>query len=165
MNQRQSGILETIRSAGGASVRDLAAHFHVSDMTIRRDLAFLESRGDLTRTHGGAVLSRTGIVEFTFKQKERLCAAEKQAIAAEAAALLRPGMTITLDTGTTTLEVARAIAGTRRLTVLTSSLPIASVLYASEGVIPAPFDQDMLNMAWKIKAGRKRTEGRPEAGK
>jgi DeoR family fructose operon transcriptional repressor len=134
MNQRQSGILEKIRSAGGASVRDLAAQFHVSDMTIRRDLSLLETRGDLSRTHGGAVSSRAGIIEFAFKEKERLCAAEKQAIAAEAASLVRPGMTITLDTGTTTLEVARRVAGTRRLTVLTSSLPIASVLYASEGI-------------------------------
>lgn len=119
---------------GEVSVQELASRFAVSDMTIRRDLFSLEKRGELTRTHGGAVISKSGIIEFAFKNKERLYAEEKKAIAREAASFIEPGMTITLDTGTTTLEVARAIVGIRNLTVLTSSLVIASTLYAHDHI-------------------------------
>ncbi|HOS43352.1 MAG TPA: hypothetical protein PK794_06650, partial [Armatimonadota bacterium] len=66
------------------------------------------------------------------RRRERI--AEKQAIARAAAALVEPGMTLVLDTGTTTLEVARAIVGVPDLTVLTSSLAIASALYGRENI-------------------------------
>lgn len=134
MNTRQAEILERLSRAGEVTVGALSERFDVSPMTIRRDLAQLERRGRLVRTHGGAVLSRTGVIEFAFQGKARTHAAEKRAIAREIAARIEPGMAVTLDTGTTTLEVARAIAGTAPLTVLTSSLAIASVLYAREGI-------------------------------
>ncbi|MBN2309862.1 MAG: DeoR/GlpR transcriptional regulator [Candidatus Hydrogenedentes bacterium] len=134
MNPRHAQIVEALAERGEASVRDLAARFGVAEMTIRRDLAELQREGRLQRTHGGAVLSRAGVVEFAFKEKGRERAAEKRAIAACVAGLIRPGMAISLDTGTTTLEVARAVAGMRELTVLTSSLVIASALYAQDGI-------------------------------
>jgi DeoR family transcriptional regulator, fructose operon transcriptional repressor len=134
MNQRQTGILDLLKSNGEASIHDLARQFRVSEMTVRRDLTLLEKEEEITRTHGGAMLSRAGIIEFTFQEKGRISAREKKAIAREVANLIQPGMTITLDTGTTTLEVARLIAGYKPLTVLTSSLAIASVLYAHEHI-------------------------------
>ncbi len=134
MNTRQSTILDALRSNGEVSIHTLAEQFHVSEMTIRRDLVLLEREEEITRTHGGAMLSQAGIIEFSFKEKVRKSAKEKKAIALEAASLIRPGMTITLDTGTTTLEVARLISGFKPLTVLTSSLAIASVLYVYEHI-------------------------------
>ena len=103
-------------------------------MTVRRDLDALAHEGRLVRTHGGAMLSRPGVVEFAFQARGEVRSAEKRAIAAEAAALVRAGMSVSLDTGTTTLEVARAIAGIGDVRVLTSSLAVASALYAREGV-------------------------------
>lgn len=134
LTPRQQGILDLLRQHGDISVHDMAAHFDVALMTIRRDLAFLESSGNLVRTHGGAMLSRAAVVEFTFIEKGRHNAVEKQAIANVIAGMVRPGMSISLDTGTTTLEVARAIASIKELRVLTSSLAIASELYAHENV-------------------------------
>ena len=134
MKSRHAKILERLATHGEDSVQALADHFQVSVMTIRRDLAELESKGELTRTHGGAMLSRAGIIEFAFREKGQHNAGEKLAIAREAAALVHPGMTITLDTGTTTLEVAKALAGVPDLTVLTSSLAIASALYGRPNV-------------------------------
>lgn len=134
MKSRHERILEKITAEGEVSVQALAESFGVSVMTIRRDLAELEAGGELTRTHGGAVLSHPGIVEFAFKKKADQHADEKRAIAQEAAQLIESGMTITLDTGTTTLEVAKAIAGVPDLTVLTSSLAIASVLYGRPNI-------------------------------
>jgi len=134
MNSRQSHILERLIAGNEVSVQDLAARFGVSEMTVRRDLVRLEREGELTRTHGGAVLSKAGVIEFAFKEKEKHFAAEKKAIAREVASFIHPGMTLTLDTGTTTLEVARAIVGIKNLTVLTSSLAIASALYVYDHI-------------------------------
>jgi len=134
VKSRHVRVLEALAATREATVQELATRFGVSVMTIRRDLAELEAQGELTRTHGGAMLSRAGIIEFSFKEQAERNAAEKQAIAREAARLVRSGMTLTLDTGTTTLEVARAIAGIPDLTVLTSSLAIASALYGRPNI-------------------------------
>ncbi len=134
MVPRHETIRDLLASGNEVTVRDLAEQLDVSVMTIRRDLAFLEEKGELLRTHGGAVIASPGVVEFSFRQQGECHAAEKSAIAREAAALVEPGMAICLDTGTTTLELSRFLAATPRLQVLTSSLPIASVLYARDNI-------------------------------
>jgi DeoR family fructose operon transcriptional repressor len=134
MNRRHERIVEFIGVKSNASVQELADHFKVSLMTVRRDLKTLEQGGRLTRTHGGAILSRPGVVEFSFVERGERCAAEKRAIAAAAAAMIKSGSTVALDSGTTTLEVAKAMVGIGGITVLTSSLAIAAELYAHEGV-------------------------------
>ncbi len=134
MNVRQTKIIDMITEHGEVFVQDLAERLGVTTMTIRRDLDTLERDGRLIRTHGGAVLSNAGIIEFSFLKRGEDKSAEKRAIAREVATLVKPGMTIALDTGTTILEVAHAIAGIRDLRVLTSSLVIASALYARENI-------------------------------
>ena len=134
MNTRQTRILELVTQQGEVFVQDLAKQLNVTTMTIRRDLGVLERDGNLIRTHGGAVLSNAAIIEFAFKRKGEEFAAEKQAIAQEAAAMVQPGMTVALDTGTTVLEVARVIGGIPDVRVLTSSLVIASALYAHDNI-------------------------------
>lgn len=134
MNVRQRQILELLTKNGEVFVQELADKLNVATMTIRRDLDALEHEGSLIRTHGGAVLSNASIVEFAFLKKGEERNAEKRAIASRVAALLEPGMTVALDTGTTCLEVAKALKGISNLTVLTSSLAIASALYACENI-------------------------------
>ena len=134
MNARQAEILDRLKRHGEVSVRALARRFAVTAMTIRRDLDGLDAEGRLVRTHGGAIRSRAGIVEFAIAEKSRRRAAEKRAIGRAVAAMLRPGATLLLDTGTTTLEVARALAATEGLTVLTTSLAIAAALYPCENI-------------------------------
>ena len=134
INVRHDCIVEYVGARGNASVSELASHFRVSVMTIRRDLMLLEQAGRLTRTHGGAVLSKLGVVEFAFVERGELHSEEKHAIAREVASRIRPGSTLALDSGTTTLEVAKAVTSIERLTVLTSSLAIASVLCAQANV-------------------------------
>lgn len=130
MIARHQQILELLQQQREVSVQALAEQFHVSPITIRRDLDTLEREGALTRTHGGAVASSSSVIAFAFQKRARDCTAEKVAIAQYVAAVVQPGMTIVLDTGTTTLEVARALIGAPRLRVLTSSLAIASALHA-----------------------------------
>lgn len=134
MNSRQKKILDLLTKAGEVSVQELSKRLDVAAMTIRRDLNDLEQQSSLIRTHGGAVIASAGIVEFAFMRKGEEHGAEKHAIAGAAAAMISPGMAITLDTGTTCLEIAKALTGVERLTVLTSSLAIASVLYARDNI-------------------------------
>ncbi|OGV72897.1 MAG: hypothetical protein A3K19_15125 [Lentisphaerae bacterium RIFOXYB12_FULL_65_16] len=133
-NSRQNEILDLLGREGEVVVETLAAQFGVSEMTIRRDLTRLARAGKLSRTHGGAMPSRAGIVEFSFQENLNRNAEQKRAIAQAAARAVQPGMTVLLDTGSTTLEVARAIAGLPKLTVLTTSLMIAAALHTQESI-------------------------------
>lgn len=134
MNARHQKILEILRLQREVSVLELAEQFNVSPITIRRDLDNLERDGTLTRTHGGAVISHASVIEFAFLERAQDCTEAKAAIARYMASMVQAGTTVVLDTGTTTLEVARAIAGINRLRVLTSSLAIASALHACENI-------------------------------
>jgi DeoR/GlpR family transcriptional regulator of sugar metabolism len=78
--------------------------------------------------------SRAGIVEFSYRENLNRNAEQKRAIAQVVARAVQPGMTVLLDTGSTTLDVARAIAGVPRLTILTTSLMIAAALHTQENI-------------------------------
>jgi len=116
------------------SVAELAETFGVAAMTIRRDLDALAREGRVTRTHGGALLAAPGAATFEFEDRRQSHPAEKRAVARAAAEMIEPGMTVILDTGTTTLELARLLGGIPDLTVVTSSLAIASALFAVPGI-------------------------------
>jgi DeoR/GlpR family transcriptional regulator of sugar metabolism len=134
MNKRQAEILGLLKQQDGMSVRVMAEHFRVTPATIRRDLDTLEHEGRLVRDHGSAHLSQAGVVEFRFHEKGRRNSAEKRAIGCAVAELIEAGMTVALDTGTTTLEVARCMADRQNVTVVTTSLAIASVLHSQPGL-------------------------------
>ena len=131
---RRSAILDRLSTEGEVFVLQLASDFGVTPMTIRRDLEAMEGENALTRTHGGAILSQQSVAEFAFLERNRTSIEEKQAIARRAAAMVEPGMSIVMDTGTTTLEVARALGTCERLQVLTSSLAVASALHTNANI-------------------------------
>lgn len=134
LNARCNMIMDMLGRNGEVTVSELSEHFKVTNMTIRRDLELLESREMLARTHGGAVLTRPAVVEFAFAERSRTSMAQKRAIGKACAAYVKPGMRIVFDTGTTTLEVAKAVAQVPDLTVVTSSLPVAATLYHQETI-------------------------------
>ena len=134
MIKRHRDILELLEQHGDVVVNELADRFDVSPLTIRRDLDALASDGLVLRTHGGATRAAAGVIRFVHAEKAQSHEAEKAAIAREVASMIAPGMTISLDTGTTTMAVAREIAAIPSLTVLTSSLAVASVLYGRENI-------------------------------
>ena len=135
--ERQDHIAHLIEEQGRVRVRDLAATFGVSAVTIRKDLATLESEGSLVRTHGGAIVGRTRAPEPAFDLRERLQQEEKARIGAAAAALVSDGESIVMDASTTALAVARHLrerGGWSQLTVITNGLRLASELAGSPGV-------------------------------
>ncbi len=122
--ERRTRILEAIRQNGSVSVADMARDLGVSVMTIRRDLALMDKEGLIERCHGGAVIQN----EVSYSAKRERNREGKEKIASACAAMVKPGMKIYLDAGTTTWEIARRIRNTADLLVVTNDLEIARLL-------------------------------------
>lgn len=125
--ERQKNISLILNNNGSIKVNELSEYFNVSEATIRRDLQEMEEKRLLKRTHGGAV--RVDITNFepSFLDKKDERQDEKLAIAKAAASMIKDGDTIILDSGTTTLQIAKNITA-RNVTVITNSIDIAEEL-------------------------------------
>jgi len=123
-----------LRQHGSCSVEFLATALCVSDMTIRRDLRKLADAGRVVRSHGGAAPAESVMFEFQFLERAQLNDEQKEAIGKTAAALVKDGQSVLLDSGTTTLALARQLRDRRGITVITTSLPIAAALQSATGV-------------------------------
>ncbi len=128
LNERQNEILSLARTAGRVGVDDLAARFDVTPQTIRRDLNELCDRNILTRVHGGAVVS-SSVENLSYEARRQIAAESKQAIGAAAAALIPDNSSLFINIGTTTEEVARALAPRKDLLVITNNINVALTLY------------------------------------
>ena len=130
--QRRERLAGLVADRGFARVVDLARTLDVSEVTVRTDLAALETEGRLTRVHGGAM--PRGLVaerESSLEQSRTRLTRAKQAIAAETATRVRSGESILLDVGSTTLAVAHALVARRdlsELVIVTNGLAIALAL-------------------------------------
>jgi DeoR/GlpR family transcriptional regulator of sugar metabolism len=114
-------IADLVRERGSVRGRDLVEFLGVTDETIRRDLARLAEQGLLRRAHGGAVALRpSDETDTAFRLREH--AREKVAIGRRAAELVADGTSIILDSGTTTLALARALEGKLDLVVVTTAV-------------------------------------------
>lgn len=105
--QRLDQILNFLKSHNLVTVDNLVAAINASPATIRRDLIKLDEQGVISRTHGGITLNRFVPTQPTTDEKQRLSQSEKKAIAQYAASFVKPGDSIVLDAGTTTLQLAR----------------------------------------------------------
>ncbi|WP_406010505.1 DeoR/GlpR family DNA-binding transcription regulator [Streptomyces sp. NBC_00637] len=131
---RWKALLELLVERGRLDVEDAAAELAVSAATIRRDFDQLAEQQMLLRTRGGAVVHGVSY-ELPLRYKTARQATEKQRIARAVADLVAPGEAVGLTGGTTTTEVARALAvrgdlasGAPALTVVTNALNIAAEL-------------------------------------
>lgn len=131
-SERQQEIRFMLNEHGHLTVSQLAQHFDVSEMTIRRDLKVLSSTGIITREYGGATYSPSGQSNQNFFNRLGEAEREKTAIGKLAASLIQSGESIILDAGTTTLAVAQNLR--QQCTVITNSLPIATVLTGQNGI-------------------------------
>ncbi len=132
--ERHTKILELIGEHGKVEVAELSRLFEISEVTIRNDLKGLHKRGLVRRAHGGAVRIETVSVDPSLQVKAALHADEKQRIGAAAAALINNGDSIILDSGTTTLHIARHIKDRQDLTVITNGINVAMELLGAKGV-------------------------------
>lgn len=132
--QRRQQILQQLVQHGSVQVSELAERFGVSSVTIRADLNQIESQGLATRTHGGATLVRTPPQEQDIHEKDALNLPLKERIGARAAQLVKPGENIIIDSGSTTMMLARHLRLRRDVTVMTNGLNIAWELANADGV-------------------------------
>lgn len=129
--KRQARILESIQHHGYRSVRDLADELNVDESTIRRHLSRLDELQLIQRSHGGA--QPRAETDATIEQPPTSHIREKRVIGRAMAERIRAGQVVLLDSGTTTLEVARALAHSE-LTVVTNDLRIGLELANRPGI-------------------------------
>lgn len=132
--QRRHQIMQQLLTRGDAHVSDLAQQYGVSTVTIRTDLNHLESQGLISRNHGGANLLRTPPQERDIHERDALNSPLKDAIGTRAAQLVNPGDNIILDSGSTTMMLARQLRHQRDVTVMTNGLNIAWELAGAPGI-------------------------------
>ena len=129
----QQAILRLLRRYTVLSVSDVVTYLHVSEATVRRHFAELENQGKLIRTHGGIRLP-SGELDYRFKNKSNCFVDEKRRIGSLAAEEIADDDHIFLDSGTTTLEFGKALAGRlkkgqlRNINIFTNALNCCDIL-------------------------------------
>lgn len=131
---RKNYILQQLETHESVSVSELSEVFQLSEVSVRKLLDAMEREGSLRRTWGGAVSAAGAAGEPSFEEKSIRHLAEKQAIAQVAYDMIADGDAIYLDSGTTTLQLARLLAGgtKRRVFICTNALSIAMEFRGAE---------------------------------
>jgi DeoR family transcriptional regulator of aga operon len=149
LNRRSETIIKFLLRTGTASVEEILEVAGSSAPSIRRDLARLESRGLIRRTHGGATLVEPLLYEpfrydSSFLAREQRFAEEKRRIGLAAAELVQANETVGLTAGTTTTHVGRSLRHREKIQVVTNAINIGMELcnqpgirtYVTGGVVP-----------------------------
>ena len=136
MNQqaRQKYILEKIKLDGVVNSASIAQDLSVSLITVRRDLKILAAQGLIELTHGGAINNELNILEYPMAIKMDILLGEKKSIANYRMSLVKPNSSIYLDTGSTTLLVAKKLIHIEGCVFYTNSLLIMNSLSKINGI-------------------------------
>jgi DeoR family glycerol-3-phosphate regulon repressor len=132
-NYRQTEIVSLLRQSGRVAVEDLATHFGVTLQTIRRDLNELSEAKLAVRVHGGAIIA-SGVTNVAYEARQLVAHQHKRLIGEAAARLVPDNASLLINIGTTTEEVAKALAGHSGLLVITNNLHVANELYRNESI-------------------------------
>lgn len=122
--QRRHSILALLAEQGEVSVDELARRFATSEVTIRKDLAALESNGLLLRRYGGAI----SMPQELISEVAEPVSLYKQAIAGAAVARIKEHARIIIDSGSTTAAMISQLGQQPGLVVMTNSLHVANAL-------------------------------------
>lgn len=132
--ERQEQIINYINQAQKANTNELAKKFNVSAVTIRRDIDMLAADGRIIKTHGGAVAVTQSLkAEIPYSLKAGHNQDAKKQIGLTAAKYINDGDIIILDSGSTTLEIAKNISQ-KNVTVVTDDIKIAMELSCKENI-------------------------------
>jgi DeoR family transcriptional regulator, aga operon transcriptional repressor len=139
MKDRADQILRELRQKGSVSLDELISTLGASAASVRRDLAKLEGKGLVRRTHGGATLVEPLLYEpfrydSLFQNREQHRTAEKRRIGLAAAELVHENETVGFTAGTTTTHVARNLRNRHNIRVITNAINIAMELSNCAGL-------------------------------
>lgn len=126
--KRHKFILEHLKQDGYVKVQELSQKLEVSEVTIRKDLKYLESKKLLYRNHGSASSLSSIITDKHIDVKEKMQTEEKIRIAKAASNLLEPNDKIIIASGTTLFAFANEINAEKNITVITSSVKVSLTL-------------------------------------
>jgi DeoR family transcriptional regulator of aga operon len=149
---RADRIMRALLRAGDISVQQLVEQVGTSAPSIRRDLARLEKRGLVLRTHGGATLVEQLLYEpfrhdTSFQARELRSADDKRRIGLAASELIAEKETIGLTAGTTTTQIGRSLRHRRGISVITNALNIGMEL-CNQPAIKTTLTGGTLAWAW-----------------
>ena len=156
---RIAKIAELLDKRGKLSLKQLGEYFpKVSQMTLRRDLFFLEEEGRIIRVRGGAMSVKD--VQKTsgepYVKKTAIHTDEKIEIAQKAAALIEVGSSLFLDAGSTALYLAKEMPDIA-CTVFTNGLAVATELAKKKNVmvnlLGGPLIKENLSTASSLSSG------------
>jgi DeoR family transcriptional regulator, aga operon transcriptional repressor len=133
--ERRNKIQDILAQHHRILVTEISAQLETSPVTIRKDLEILENRGLLRRVHGGAIAINPSVLDLALTEKERLRTNEKEKIAGAAIKLIEPGDVIILDSGSTTMAIARLLKARSGITIITNAVNIAWELAGSANEI------------------------------
>lgn len=125
---RRHRILERVATEQSIHIAALAEELDVSEMTIRRDVGRLERDGFLRRTYGGATAHLTRSMELLFNARALRNTAAKRRIGMKVAETFERAATVFIGIGSTAEQFAMFLPAREDLTVITGSLPVASLL-------------------------------------
>lgn len=139
IHSRSEKIVKFLLRTGSATIEEIQAEAGSSAPSIRRDLAQLENRGLIRRTHGGATLVEPLLYEpfrydSSFIAREQRHAAEKRRIGLAAAELVQENDTVGLGAGTTTTHVGRSLRHRENIKIITNALNIGMELCNQPGI-------------------------------
>lgn len=120
-NERHNEIMRIISLRKRVTVNELTTRLGVSEVTIRKDLSFLEDVGHLVRTRGGATLAEDWEHHRVLGVRRAENIPAKEVIAAAAVDLVQEGDTIYIDSGSTCALFARRLSE-MSLRVVTNSI-------------------------------------------
>lgn len=132
--ERQDKILEILAKRKAVTVDELCAELYSSGATIRRDLAALESNRLIHRTHGGAVFMDGTGKDFPLTLRESENMFQKEKIASKILPDIRDGMTLFMDSSSTTAVLASKLNGFKNLRVVTNGIKTCNILSEKDGI-------------------------------
>ena len=132
--ERQDKILEILAKRKAVTVDELCAELYSSGATIRRDLAALESNRLIHRTHGGAVFMDGTGKDFPLTLRESENMFQKEKIASKILPDIRDGMTLFMDSSSTTAALASKLNGFKNLRVVTNGIKTCNNLSEKDGI-------------------------------
>lgn len=151
--ERRAAIMELLDQEASVQVADLAKLFGVSRVTVRSDLDELEAAGRLRRTHGGAVSLSRALTVSIQDRRVNVNVEAKRAVGRAAAAMVADGDSVLVDSGTTALELVRALGARTDVTVVTCDFTVADFIDRS---MPA---LDVILLGGELRKGHRYTYG------
>ncbi len=124
--KRREEIIKLIENVGRVRVSELAEKYSISEVSVRKDLEYLELHGHLSRTHGGAVALGKLYVNMDLGERFKTNANSKKKVAELVSTLIEDNDTIMINAGTTITYVLHAIRNKKNIRIVTNSLQNAA---------------------------------------